>query len=102
MFDAEVVEQAERVAGHGVVVVRGGIVRLVGLAVAAGVERDHAPSGGDERVDDAGRDPVDLLVGREPVQQQHVGTFARGRVRDADPVERREAIHGSFPLRPLI
>jgi len=68
---------------------------LVRFTVTACIERDHAPTGRDERVDNAGRNPVFVMVRGEPVQQQHVGTVPCRHVRDTDSVERLEAIHGS-------
>ncbi len=94
-LDPEMVEQRERVARHGVRLVRRRITRLVGLSMTAGIRRDHVVSRVHECVDDTGRDPVEVMIGGEPVQQQHVGAVARAGSDVGDPgsVEGREPFH---------
>src|SRR5262249_30065434 len=55
--------------GHIGAVVRGGIIKLARRAVAAIVERDHAPACAGERGHPTGTDPVRLLVGCEAVNE---------------------------------
>ena len=65
----EMIEQRAHVASHCGGVILGGIVELARLAVAAIVERDHAPAGAGQRRDPAGMDPVHLLGGGKAVHQ---------------------------------
>ena len=79
---------------HRRLAVARGVMGLVGLTVASRVDGDHLAAVGLQRVDHAGRHPVHVAVGGEPVVQQHRRPAVRGSgpplEGDAGAVEGRE------------
>ena len=90
-LETEVVGQGGHVPGHDRLAVVGRVVRLVGAAVAAGVDDDQPEPEVDQPADDPGPYPVLTTVRREPVVEDDRAALPRPPVEgDAGPVEGRE------------
>ena len=69
-FDAGILEHRSRIRGHDLGRVGRRIVRLVGFSMAAIVERDDPVTRLPQRLEPAGRNPVDLGRGGKAVNEQ--------------------------------
>ena len=98
---ADQLEEDGEVAGHALLPVAGGVVRLLGVPVAPGVGGDDPAPRGEQRIDDAGGHPVSVGVGDEAVVQ-HDGRrrrlLAPFLVGDLDPIPGLVGLDGGCPL----
>ena len=99
LVEPDLVEERLRVLRERVVLVGAELVRLVGQAVAASVERDHPVALVEQQVEDPRPHPVDVDVAHEAVEQHDGLPVTLVVVEERAPVEALEVRHAEKVTR---